>query len=336
MKNIFRICILLLLVNIYIYAASIHIVGSSTVYPFSSAVAEELSATSKYKTPLVESTGSGGGMKLFCSSSNNSPDIVNSSRKMKEKEFLKCKKNNIKSITEILIGYDGISLAQSKKTKDMSISKRELFLSLANEIPSRDGKKLIKNPYTKWNQINPKFPNRKIRIYGPPKSSGTRDVLEELVLEQESKKFSTYKQVGYKKYHTMRQDGLYIPSGENDNLIVKKLTKDLVSFGILGYSFLQENESIIKSIPIDGVVASINNILTNKYPIARSMYFYINNVRRNDAIDSYVKLFLSEDMMDSDEGYLTELGLIPMSKKQIKKQINNYFKNNIISLEQLK
>ena len=303
----------------------IRVVGSSTVYPFASAVAEELGAVTKYKTPVVESTGSGGGMKLFCKGvGKNTPDITNASRKMKKSEFKLCQKNGVNHITEVMIGYDGIAFAQSAKNKPFSITKKQLLLAVAKEVPNKDGTKLIKNPYTNWNQIDPSLENRKIVIYGPPTSSGTRDAFEDMILKAQTKKMQVY---GFKKYHKIRDDGIYIPSGENDNLIVQKLDKDREAFGIFGYSFLEENEDKVQASLIDGIKVTPKNISDGKYPLARSLFFYIKNdhLKHVESLNEYIKLFISESMIGED-GELSDIGLIPLDKAQrakIQKRVLN-------------
>ena len=202
------------LVSSAIARDQIRIVGSSTVYPFSSSVAEELGATTSFPTPVVESTGSGGGMKLFCKGNDlNTPDITNASRRMKTKEFKLCAKNGVTNITEAVIGFDGIAFAQSKSNQPFMVTKKQLALAVAAEVPNKDGK-LIKNPYTNWSQIDANLPNREIIIYGPPKSSGTRDAFEDMVLKDTFKKMKEYtslykmdkkKYKAYKKYHTVRR-----------------------------------------------------------------------------------------------------------------------------------
>lgn len=304
----------------------VRIVGSSTVYPFSSAVAEELGATTKYPTPVVESTGSGGGMKLFCKGNDlNTPDITNASRRMKTSEFKLCQKNGVTDITEAIVGYDGIAFAHDKSNKQFGISKKALALAVAAEVPNKEGK-LIPNPYKKWSDIDPSFPQREIIIYGPPKSSGTRDAFEEMVMQKTFKKMPEYtslykkdpkKYKDYKKYSHIRQDGVYVASGENDNIIVQKLNKNKNAFGIFGYSFLVENDDQIQGAQINGIEPTPENISSGKYPIARSLFFYIKNSHKKDvaAMDRYVKLFMSEDMIGPD-GILSEIGLIPLPNKQ--------------------
>jgi len=310
-------------VNVAHARDQLRIVGSSTVYPFSSAIAEELGATTKFPTPVVESTGSGGGMKLFCKGNGlNTPDITNASRRMKAKEFKLCEKNGVTDITEAVIGFDGIAFAQSKDNKPFSVTKKQLLLAVAAEVPSKDGKSLIANPYKNWNEIDPSLPNREIIIYGPPKSSGTRDAFEDMIMKGQTKKMDAYtslykkdkkKYKAYKKYHKVRQDGVYVPSGENDNIIVQKLSKNKNAFGIFGYSFLIENEDKLIGAKVNGVLPNPTSISSGQYPISRSLFFYIKNSHAKDvpAIAKYVDLFMKEDMIGK-EGVLGEIGLIAL------------------------
>jgi len=297
----------------------IKIVGSSTVYPFASYVAEEFGSVSRYPTPVVESTGTGGGMKLFCSDNSlNSPDITNASRRMKIKEFHLCDRNGVKNITEAMFGYDGIVLAQSLKNKEFNISKKELLLAVAKMVPNKKGNDLILNPYKYWDQINPKLPHRKISIYGPPSSSGTRDAFEEMVLQYQTEEMKVYRDAGQKGYRIIRSDGVYIPSGENDNLIVQKLTKDTGALGIFGYSFLIENEDTLAGVKIDSVEPTAENIASKKYPISRSLFFYVKNDHIKDvpAMKEYTDMFLNVDLIGED-GLLSEIGLIPLTEQEI-------------------
>ena len=324
----------------------IKIVGSSTVYPFSSSVAEELGATTSYPTPVVESTGSGGGMKLFCAGNDmNTPDITNASRRMKTKEFKLCEKNGVTDITEAVIGYDGIAFAQSKSNAPFDISRSDLALAVAKLVPSKDGKSLIANPYKKWSDINSALPNREIIVYGPPKSSGTRDAFEELVLQKTFKKMDVYtdlykadkkKNKKFKKYSEIRTDGVYVESGENDNLIVQKLTKNKDAFGVFGFSFLMENEDKVSGATIGGVAPTPETISEHKYPVARSLFFYIKNSHsaKVPAMKDYVKLFMSDKMIASD-GILTEIGLIPLPEKAMRNIQSSVEKREKITLEAL-
>jgi phosphate transport system substrate-binding protein len=295
----------------------IRIVGSSTVFPFSSYVAEELGATTKCATPVVESTGSGGGFKLFCSGVGAStPDITNASRPMKSSEFDLCQENGVKAITQAKIGFDGIAIAQSVDAQPLDLTREQLMLAVAEEVP-KDGK-LVKNPYKKWNEIDSSLPDREIIIYGPPTTSGTRDAFEELVMEHASKKIEGY---GKEKYTKVRQDGAYVPSGENDNLIVQKLEKNKAAFGIFGYSFLAENADKIQGASIEGVKPSPDTVSSGEYPISRSLFFYTKNAHFAEVpcMKDYVELFMSEKMI-GDDGPLSEIGLIPLPADEREKQ----------------
>ncbi|KGI55743.1 PstS family phosphate ABC transporter substrate-binding protein [Campylobacter sp. MIT 97-5078] len=290
-------------------ADELKIAGSSTVYPFTSFVAEEYAAVKNTSTPIVESVGTGGGFKVFC---EGKTDISNASRVMKPSEFKACQDAGVKDIIGVMIGYDGIVLAQNKANAPLNITLEQLFLALAKEVPQNG--KLIPNPYTNWQQINKSLPNRKIAIYGPPSSSGTRDTIEELVLSKISKKFKEYgDQAG--KYKSMRQDSAYIPSGENDNLIVSKLSVDKNAFGLFGYGFLASNKDKINAAKIDAVEANEKNIAEGKYELARSLYIYLN--AKNPETLEFAKLYISDELAKSG-GELEKIGLVPLSDTHLK------------------
>ncbi|WP_027327657.1 substrate-binding domain-containing protein [Helicobacter pametensis] len=290
-------------------ASELNIAGSSTVYPFSAFVAEEYAAIKNTRTPIVESVGTGGGFKIFC---EGKVDIANASRTMKESEFQNCQKNGVSNIVGVMIGYDGIVLAQNKINAPINITLEQLFLALAKEIPQNG--KLIANPYTHWNQIHPSLPKRKITIYGPPSSSGTRDTIEELILGKVSKKFKEYgNQAG--KYKSIRQDNAYIPSGENDNLIVTKLSADKEALGLFGYGFLANNQDKIAALDIDSIQANEENIASGKYELARSLFIYLNT--KNKESLEFAKIFMSDDLASSD-GELSKIGLVPLSETLLK------------------
>ena len=324
----------------------IKIVGSSTVYPFSSSVAEELGATTKFPTPVVESTGSGGGMKLFCAGNDmNTPDIPTASRRLKTKVLELIKKNGVTDITEAVIGFDGIAFAQAKSNAKFDISRENLALAVAKEVPSKDGKSLIANPYKKWSDIDASLPNREIIVYGPPKSSGTRDAFEELVMQHTFKKMAVYTDLyhadkkankKYKKYSEIRTDGVYVESGENDNLIVQKLAKNKDAFGVFGFSFLVENDDVIQGATINGIEPTPETISSAKYPVSRSLFFYIKNSHSKDvpAMNKYVDLFMSEKMIGK-EGVLSEIGLIPLPDDARTAIRSSVAKRTKITLEEL-
>ncbi len=319
----------------------IRMVGSSTVYPFASAVAEQFGATTKMATPIVESTGTGGGMKIFCSSNDDkSADITNASRRMKEAEFATCAQNGVTNITEALIGFDGIAIAQSKKNKPLKLTREQIFMAVAEEVPSKDGKSLVKNPNKKWSDIDASLPNREIRVYGPPKSSGTRDSFEEMTMQHFTKKGifkDVYHAAGHKKYSKIRQDGAYIDSGENDNLIVQKLTKDTNAIGVFGYSFLEENGNKVSGATIDGFEPTPANIASGKYPISRSLFFYVKNDHKKakPSISKYVEMFMSEKQI-GDRGALKRIGLVSSSKAVREVAIKNAISGKVLTAADLK
>ncbi|MGS2744003.1 substrate-binding domain-containing protein [Halomonas sp. LS-001] len=284
----------------------INIVGSSTVYPFASFVSEEFGATTNYPTPVIESTGSGGGMRLFCNGiGEGTPDITNSSRRMKVSEFERCEENGVTDITEVYIGSDGIAFAQTNENEPMPVTREQIFLAAAQLVPV-DGE-LVENPYTNWNQIDPSLPDREIVIVGPPTTSGTRDSFEELVMEAASESFPEYGE----EYSDLRTDGAWIDGGENDNLIVQRLTQDSTAFGVFGYSFLEENDHLLLASSIDGVDPSPDTIASDEYPVARTMFFYVKNQHADDVpvMYDYAEMFVS-DMMIGADGLLKDIGLI--------------------------
>ncbi len=284
------------------------IVGSSTVYPFASYVAEELGATTDYRTPVVEATGSGGGFKLFCSGvAEDTPDITNASRTMKPSELAMCQDNGVADITEIMFGYDGIVVGQKAGNPPLALTREQLTQAVADRVPV-DGE-LVANPYERWNQIDSSLPDREILVYGPPTSSGTRDAFDELVVDYGATQMEGYGDT----VPAIRQDGKFVPSGENDNLIVQKLAQNPNAVGIFGYSFLEANRDKIEPASIDGVQPERARISSGEYPISRSLFFYVKNahVDKLASIDPYVQLFLS-DPMASPRGALKTLGLIPL------------------------
>ena len=296
----------------------IRIVGSSTVYPFATVVAEKFGISTKFKTPVVESTGSGGGLKIFCQGIGpRYVDITNASRRIKGKEIKKCAENGITEITEVKIGYDGIVIANSKNSQQMKIDRKHIWLALGKNVMI-DGK-IITNPHKTWKDIDPSLPNQKIEVLGPPPTSGTRDAFAELALEGGCKKFDsikamkkTAKEVFKKLCHTIREDGAYIEAGENDNLIIAKLEENLKAFGVFGYSFLDQNKDKLQGSIVEGSIPTFENISSGKYSVSRSLYFYIKNAHVNKipGISEYVAEFTSEKSFGTG-GYLQEKGLIP-------------------------
>lgn len=324
----------------------ISVVGSSTVYPFATVVAEKFGKLSG-RTPKVESTGSGGGMKLFCSGIGaRHPDIVNSSRRMKKSEQQKCSENNIKDVIEIKVGYDGIAIANSKQGSKFELSRKDIFLALARQIPGADGK-LMENPNQTWREVNALLPDTKIEVLGPPPTSGTRDAFAELAMEGGAKIFAdlkalrkakgerqvrplmtklgipaaAYNKNGKKVFkavaHAIREDGAYIELGENDNLIVQKLVANPNALGVFGFSFLDQNADKVQGSKVDGVDITFDSIADGSYSVSRPLYFYVKkaHVGAIPGIEGYLKEFTSARAW-GDEGYLAEKGMIPMSEAE--------------------
>ncbi|MEZ5452991.1 MAG: substrate-binding domain-containing protein [Thiothrix sp.] len=317
---------------------NIEIVGSSTVYPFSTTVAEQYSKKTGNAAPKVESTGSGGGFKMFCEGAGvDTPDITNASRRMKSSELETCGKNGVDAVTEVKIGFDGIAIANAKSAPEFDLTDKDLFMALAKQVPGADGK-LVDNPNKTWKEVNDKLPDTKIEVLGPPPTSGTRDAFAELVMEKgcegieaidaikaESKKL---KEEGKEddakakeKEHkaacmTVREDGAYVEAGENDNLIVQKLEANPDALGIFGYSFLEQNTDKVKGSKIDGVVPTFETIADGSYPVSRPLFFYVKNahVDQVKGIKEFVAEFTS-DAAWGDDGYLSDKGLIPLPQE---------------------
>ena len=307
----------------------IAIVGSSTVYPFATVAAEQFGKTTRFKTPKIESTGSGGGLKLFCAGVGvQHPDITNASRRIKKSEVETCAKNGVKDVVEVKIGYDGIAIANSKKSPDVALSLRDVFLALAKEVPDpKGGEKLVANPYKTWKDVNSALPARKIEVLGPPPTSGTRDAFAELAMEGGCKSFEWIKEMKkknkreYKRIcHTVREDGAYVEAGENDNLIVQKLDANPDAFGIFGFSFLDQNTDKMRGAAVDGVRPEFESIADGNYPISRPLYFYVKKAHADviPGMKDYLAEFTSEKAW-GDEGYLADKGMIPMPKEERKK-----------------
>ncbi len=295
---------------------TISIVGSSTVYPFATVVAERFGRSTDFKTPKIESTGSGGGLKLFCKGVGaNTPDITNSSRRIKKSEYDDCQANGVTEIVEVLVGYDGIAIANARSAPQFKLTLKDIYLALAKDVPGADGK-LIPNPNKTWKDVNPGLPATTIEVLGPPPTSGTRDAFAELAmgggakqiadlkalraleadqadeiktlmtklgipagvyqaLEQQKGKAPKGKDLFQTVAYALREDGAYIEAGENDNLIVQKLAANPDALGIFGYSFLEENGDKVQGSEIDGIAPSFDSISGGDYPVSRPLYFYV-------------------------------------------------------------
>ena len=300
----------------------ISMAGSSTVYPFATVTAERFGRTSSFKTPTVESTGTGGGFKLLCSGVGpSSSDIANASRPIKASELELCQSNGVNELVEIMVGFDGIVLANSTKSPVMNVELKELYLALAKTVPApSDENQLIANPYKTWQQINPKLPNVAIQVLGPPPTSGTRDAFVELVMEAGCSAFPVLKEMkktDSKKFSALcqglREDGAFIEAGENDNLIVQKLVASPEMYGIFGFSYLEENRDKVQGAQVAGISPSYENISSANYPVSRSMFMYVKKAHV-DVVPG-LKEFLAEltsKRAMGEEGYMAEKGMIPL------------------------
>lgn len=316
----------------------ISVVGSSTVYPFATVVAEQFGKTTAFKTPKIESTGSGGGLKLFCAGVGvEHPDITNASRRIKKSEYERCVSNGVKEIIEVKIGYDGIVIANSKKAAPLMLTRKDIFLALAKDVPDpKGGEKLIPNPYRTWQDVNPALPDRTIEVLGPPPTSGTRDAFVELAMEGGAKKFAWIKAIkkkDKKRYkaiaHAIREDGAYTEAGENDNLLVQKLEANPNSVGIFGFSFLDQNTDKIQGSFVDGVQPTFDAIADGLYPVSRPLFFYVKKAHIGviPGIQEYLEEFTSDKAWGED-GYLAEKGMIPMPDAERSK-----FRADIMNLQ---
>ncbi len=303
----------------------IFIVGSSTVYPFATVVAERFGRGTEFKTPKVESTGSGGGLKLFCEGVGvDHPDITNSSRAIKQSEVDTCASNGVTDIVEVKIGYDGIVIANAINSTAMNLSLTDIFLALAKEVPGDAEGQLIENPYKTWQDVNPELPDMSIEVLGPPPTSGTRDAFVELAMEGGCKSVPWIKALkssdknSYKSIcHTIREDGVFVEAGENDNLIVQKLEANPDAFGIFGFSFLDQNSEKVKGAQVNGVEPTFDAIAEGDYPVSRPLYFYVKKAHVDviPGLRGFLREFTSARAW-GDEGYLSDRGLIPMPEEE--------------------
>jgi phosphate transport system substrate-binding protein len=299
------------------------------VFPFTTTVAEQFGRGGKFKTPKVESTGTGGGIKIFCAGLGpQHSDVANASRRIKTSEVEQCAKNGVKDILEVKIGYDGIVLANSKGAPQYSLTRKDVFLALAKKIPDpANTSALIDNTAQTWKDVNPSLPARKIEVLGPPPTSGTRDAFLELAMEPGCATFSwlkELKEVDEKRFkaicHGIREDGAYIDAGENDNVIVQKLAANPNAVGIFGYSFLEENLNTLHGATVDGVSPTFENIAAAKYPVSRALYIYVKKAHIGviPGLAEFVQEYTS-DKAFGDEGYLVDKGLVPLPASEAKK-----------------
>jgi phosphate transport system substrate-binding protein len=326
----------------------IRIVGSSTVYPFTTAVAEQFGKASGGKTPVVESTGTGGGFKIFCEGVGaDKADASNASRRIKVGEFELCEKNGVKDIIELTIGYDGLTLAHSKDGPATTLTRKQIFQALAEKVPNDKGE-LVDNPYKNWSDIDPSLPNIKIEVLGPPPTSGTRDSFHELFLEKGAEAFDSLKAMKKKDeeaktkdfekvWKSIRKDGAYVEAGENDNVIVQKLEGNKNAYGIFGYSFLEENADKLTGVAIEGVEPTFDNISGGKYKGARPLFVYFKKAHIGviPGLDKFIAEYTSEKALGPD-GYLTEKGLVALPEEAFEKSAKAAAEGVTIKADDLK
>lgn len=328
---------------------NIRVVGSSTVFPFSTAAAEEFGISSPFKTPIVEATGTGGGLKLFCAGiGTNFPDVVNASRRIKTVEMDVCRTNGVSDIVEVKIGFDGIVLAAAKEAPAMQLTLRQLYLALAAQVPAPGTEggagNLIDNPYTRWSEIDPSLPNLEISVLGPPPTSGTRDAFNSIAIEGGCRSFAGMRSLETQDPYqylslcrSVREDGVYVEAGENDNLIVQKIVGNDRAVGIFGYSFLSQNTDILQAYPVskDGgpfLYPTFEAIADGAYPISRSLFLYAKKAHIGvvPGIQEFIREFIS-DRASGDFGYLLDRGLIPLSEEERIASLGSV--NGLVSLQ---
>lgn len=296
----------------------VKIPGSSTAYPFITTLAQIFSLAHNNIAVIVESTGTGNGLQLFCSGdSDKYPDLASASRPIKSSEIKLCQRHNINNIIPIRYGYDGIIIANSNIDRQVNISRKELFLALAEKIPSKG--KLIKNPFQKWSEINRALPKINIELYGPAGTSGTRDEFNQIIMNESCGLFPEYKK-DQAACQTIRNDGKYIEIGNNENLIIQKLFKNNQAFGIIGYNFYQNNNKSLLAVTVDGFQPTIDNIRSGRYPLSRPLFIYAKTRSQNDKLSNSVKLFLqtlTNEAIVGNDSSLVAKGLIPLPQIQL-------------------
>jgi phosphate transport system substrate-binding protein len=317
-------------------------VGSSTVYPFATVVAERFGRGTPYRTPKVESNGTGGGFKLFCDGVGvSTPDITNSSREIKRSELEACVANGVDDIVEVKIGYDGIVFANALEAPVVELTRADIYYALAKDIPGDEAGTVVANTNRTWADVNPSLPDIRIEVLGPPPTSGTRDEFVELAMEigcDGVDWIRALRETDFDRYralcHTIREDGAFVEAGENDNFIVQKLEANPRAFGIFGFSFLDQNPEKVKGASIDGIVPTFDAIADGDYPVSRPLYFYVKGAHVDviPGLREFLRELTSERAW-GDDGYLADRGLIPMppaERRQVATDVRDLAPMNLV------
>ncbi len=300
---------------------------SSTVFPFTTRVAENFARNTGGAMPRVEALGTGGGIQAFCRGTGaQTPDVANASRRMKPSEYDMCVSNGVTEIIELKIGFDGLVIATARNGADVNFEGDDLYLALAKDVPGGDG--FVANPNTRWDQVRAGLPSSRILVYGPPPTSGTRDSWLELGMAPAAMAnpalaalSASDKSAFETRAHTLREDQVWVDAGENDNAIVQTLTRTPGAFGVFGYSFLEQNSESVKAASVNGVYPSLETISSGAYPISRSMYIYIKkaHIGVTPGLDQFIAEFVS-DAASGPGGYLQDRGLVPLPAAELAAQ----------------
>ena len=292
--------------------AQLKVVGSSTVYPFTTAVSEEFQRASPGSSVIVESTGTGAGIKLFCSGVGAQfPDMVNASRPIKASEYADCAAAGVKQVIEVPIGIDGLTLIQAKGQPPLNLTTTDIYKALAANPFGKP------NTAVTWKDVNPALPATKIRVLGPPPTSGTRDSLADLILTKGCESDPAIKELkkSDEKKHKdictkVREDGVFVEAGENDNLLVQKVAADPGSLGVLGFSFLEENADKVAPVTLGGVAPTETTISDLSYPGSRRLYVYVKgeHLAAKPAIRQFMAAY---GKAIARGGLLQKRGLVP-------------------------
>lgn len=300
----------------------VRVVGSSTVFPFTTAVAEQFGRQGAFRTPVVESTGTGGGMRLFCAGIGpQHPDIANASRRMTAAEWESCQRNGVTGVSELLIGFDGVVVAMRRGAPTFNLTREQLWRALARDVPV--GGQWVRNPHTHWNQIDPALPNLPIEFIGPPPTSGTRDVVNDMVMSAGCRNVAEVRAIAdtrerQTRCQSIREDGRFVEGGENDNLIVQRISAERPGvMGIFGFSFLDQNPDRVVGMPVDGVEPTYETIQAGRYPMARPLFLYVKSehVGVIPGLREFLLEYTSERAM-GENGYLLPRGLIALSEAE--------------------